>query len=160
MVACPPSTRSQWPSAKPIFCVGSSRRELTRIGRRCSCSAVSAMRAERLAERTDANVATASTRVPPAVASEEIVTQSAIASALAVEHRHLRRGVAVPGGRAGRDRRLDAVAVGLGELDVEGAERLVEAVAAPRADQRHDLLAAIQDPGDGELRDADAALLR
>ena len=36
------------------------------------------MRAERLAERTEANVATASTSVPPAVASEEIVAQSAI----------------------------------------------------------------------------------
>jgi hypothetical protein len=31
-----------------------------------------------LAERTDENVATASTRVPPAVASEEMVTQETI----------------------------------------------------------------------------------
>ena len=37
----------------------------------------SARRAERFAERTAANVAPASTSVPPAVASDEIVTQSA-----------------------------------------------------------------------------------
>jgi hypothetical protein len=36
----------------------------------------SADRAERFAERTDANVAIASTRVPPAVANAEIVAQS------------------------------------------------------------------------------------
>jgi hypothetical protein len=40
-------------------------------------SARSVARAERLAERTDANVAAARTSVPPAVASAEIVTQSA-----------------------------------------------------------------------------------
>jgi hypothetical protein len=33
------------------------------------------MRADRLAERTDANVATASTSVPAPVASDEIVSQ-------------------------------------------------------------------------------------
>jgi hypothetical protein len=37
----------------------------------------SATRDERLAERTDANVAPASTSVPPAVARAEMVTQSA-----------------------------------------------------------------------------------
>jgi hypothetical protein len=36
----------------------------------------SAMRAERFDERTAENVATASTRVPPAVAKEAIVVQS------------------------------------------------------------------------------------
>ncbi len=41
-------------------------------------SARSATRAERLDERTDEKVATASTSVPPAVASDEMVTQSAI----------------------------------------------------------------------------------
>jgi len=40
------------------------------------------VRAARFAERTDANVAVASTSVPPAVASEEIVGQSAIACRL------------------------------------------------------------------------------
>src|SRR6185437_6515237 len=38
----------------------------------------SATRADRLADLTELNVATASTSVPPAVASEEIVTQSAM----------------------------------------------------------------------------------
>jgi hypothetical protein len=37
------------------------------------------MRAERFDERTAANVATARTRVPPAVARDEIVAQSATA---------------------------------------------------------------------------------
>ncbi len=41
----------------------------------------SAMRAERLADFTELKVATASTSVPPAVASEEMVAQSAIVSA-------------------------------------------------------------------------------
>src|SRR5882672_6701481 len=41
----------------------------------------SASRAERFAERTAANVASASTSVPPAVASDAIVVQSAIARA-------------------------------------------------------------------------------
>jgi hypothetical protein len=40
----------------------------------------SAARAARFADRTDPNVATASTKVPPAVAREEIVTQSATAA--------------------------------------------------------------------------------
>ena len=40
--------------------------------RRSDCSA---MRAVRFAERTEANVATARTSVPPAVASAEIVAQ-------------------------------------------------------------------------------------
>ena len=63
-----------------ILCLGSSSRDWTSSGRRCSWSAISAIRAERFDERTAANVATASTSVPPAVASEEIVTQSAISS--------------------------------------------------------------------------------
>src|SRR5579859_8009565 len=59
-----------------IFCGGSSRRDGIRIGRSPTSRLCSAARAERLAERTEENVATASTSVPPAVASEEIVTQS------------------------------------------------------------------------------------
>lgn len=79
MIACPPEAWTQRPSMKPIFWAGSSMRECARTGRRCSWSASSATRAERLAERTEANVAIARTSVPPAVPSEEIVTQSAIA---------------------------------------------------------------------------------
>src|SRR3954462_14031461 len=59
----------------------SSRRELVSSGRRPASSDRSAVRAALFAERTEANVAAASTRVPPAVASDEIVTQSATASA-------------------------------------------------------------------------------
>ena len=58
-----------------IFCTGSSRRDEARSGRRCSCSAISAMRAERLEDRTAEKVAIANTSVPAAVANEEAVTQ-------------------------------------------------------------------------------------
>lgn len=47
-------------------------------GRSPASSDRSAARAARLAERTDEKVATARTSVPPAVASAEIVTQSAM----------------------------------------------------------------------------------
>src|SRR5207302_1227646 len=77
-VAEPPSTWSHLPSWNPIFCSGSSRREGSSSGRRPAITETSATRAARFAERTDAKVAPASTRVPPAVASDEIVTQSAI----------------------------------------------------------------------------------
>jgi hypothetical protein len=50
-----------------------------RRGRKPASSDRSAVRAARFAERTDANVDTARTSVPPAVAREEIVTQSAMA---------------------------------------------------------------------------------
>ena len=45
-------------------------------GRNLTSSDRSAVRTARLAERTEAKVATASTSVPPAVAREEIVAQS------------------------------------------------------------------------------------
>jgi hypothetical protein len=73
----PPSTRTKWSSAKPTFTGGSSSRDGTSNGWLFAISDSSATRAARLAERTDPNVAAASTSVPPAVASEEIVTQSA-----------------------------------------------------------------------------------
>src|SRR5256714_15087985 len=62
---------------KPTFCSGSPWRDVTSSGRIPARSERSAARAARLAERTDANVAPARTRVPPAVAREEIATQSA-----------------------------------------------------------------------------------
>ena len=74
--ARPPSTWAQCSSPHIIFSVGSSRREGITRGRWPIRNACSATRAARLAERTEANVATASTRVPVAVASAEIVTQS------------------------------------------------------------------------------------
>src|SRR3954471_1534765 len=75
--ALPPSTFTQWSSTKPTFSAGSCMREETSTGRRPASSARSAVRAARLADRTDENVAAASTSVPPAVASAEIVVQSA-----------------------------------------------------------------------------------
>src|SRR5262245_38823908 len=74
--ALPPATLNQRLSTNMTFCTGSSRREGASTGRRCSCSAASAIRAERFDERTDANVATASTSVPAPVTNEEIVAQS------------------------------------------------------------------------------------
>src|SRR3954468_2330953 len=77
MEPVPPCTWTQWSSPNPTFSVGSSNRVGTSSGRTLASSDSSASRALRLAERTDAKVATARTSVPPAVASEEIVTQSA-----------------------------------------------------------------------------------
>src|SRR5512132_4171764 len=78
-VARPPSRREWWPSTHRTLISGSSSREGISSGRSPTWRACSATRADRLADRTEAKVAAASTRVPPAVASEEIVTQSAIA---------------------------------------------------------------------------------
>ncbi|MGI8752408.1 MAG: hypothetical protein ACR2MN_08875 [Acidimicrobiales bacterium] len=61
---------------KPTFSGGSCHREGISTGRNPICMDSSAVRAALLADRTDANVATANTKVPPAVAREEIVTQS------------------------------------------------------------------------------------
>src|SRR5437764_8790139 len=77
MVPVPPCTCTQWSSPKPTFSVGSSKRDGTSNGRTLASNDSSATRADRFAERTDANVAIARTRVPPAVASDEMVTQSA-----------------------------------------------------------------------------------
>ena len=73
-----PGTCTIWPSPKRIRSSGSSSREGISTGRIPIRNDRSATRAERLADLTELNVATASTSVPPAVASEEIVTQSAI----------------------------------------------------------------------------------
>ena len=59
---------------------GSSSREGTSTGRNPASRARSAVRAALLAERTEAKVPTASTRVAPAVAIEEIVAQSVMAT--------------------------------------------------------------------------------
>src|SRR5215213_5559924 len=90
-LARPPSSREWWPSTHMTLSSGSSSREGISSGRNPTWRARSAVRAAWLAERTEAKVATASTRVPPAVASDEIVTQSAIAG----------QGTGVLGRRAG-----------------------------------------------------------
>src|SRR5947207_11551299 len=73
---CPPGTFTHRLSAKPTFCSGSWARDGTSSGRIPASSVRSATRAARLADRTDTNVATASTNVPTAVASEAAVAQS------------------------------------------------------------------------------------
>jgi cytochrome P450 len=62
---------------KPTFSGGSWNRDGTSTGRNPASNERSAVREARLADRVDANVAAASTSVPPAVASAEIVAQSA-----------------------------------------------------------------------------------
>src|SRR5690348_3550957 len=113
-----PSTATQCASPNMIFCSGSSRRDWTNSGRRCSWSACSAMRAERLPERTDANVATAKTSVPAAVASEAIVAQSAEEI---VAKSAIRRSSPGERGRALLDERGGAL-----EEVVRAAERVLE----------------------------------
>ena len=71
-----PGTCTIWPSPKRIRSSGSSSRDGMSTGRIPIRSERSATRADRLADLTELNVATASTSVPPAVASDEIVTQS------------------------------------------------------------------------------------
>ena len=56
---------------------GSTSREPLKSGRIPAWSARSATRAERFEDHTETNVAIASARVPAAVASAEIVAQSA-----------------------------------------------------------------------------------
>src|SRR5947207_7130102 len=75
-----PCRVTRWPSPNMTRSTGSSSREGTSTGRCAASSERSATRAERLAERTEPKVAAASTSVPPAVASEEMVTQSAKAA--------------------------------------------------------------------------------
>ena len=60
----PPSTRIQGLSWNPTFAYESSSRDVTITGRIPASIAFSDTRAERLDERTDANVASASTNVP------------------------------------------------------------------------------------------------
>src|SRR5260370_15330713 len=71
----PPSTWVQRLSNHVTFSGGSWMRDGISTGRNDSWKASCAVRALRFAERTAEKVATASTRVPPAVASEEIVDQ-------------------------------------------------------------------------------------
>src|ERR1700722_19959158 len=57
-------------------------RDATSRGRRPVCRARSDVRAARLADRVDENVATARISVPPAVAGDEMVVQSGIGGSL------------------------------------------------------------------------------
>src|SRR4051794_37551215 len=75
---------------------------------------------------------------------------------LAVQVRHLALVVPRARGGAPRDRALDALKAGGGELDVERAERLPQALARAGADQRDDVVAARPHPRDRDLRDRHA----
>ena len=80
--ARPPSSSAQCSSPHMIFWEMSSSREGMSSGRIPIFIEYSASRAERFAERTAANVASAKTSVPPAVASDAIVVQSTTATSL------------------------------------------------------------------------------
>jgi hypothetical protein len=73
-----PSTFAQCSSTHMIFSGGSLTLDGISSGRWPSRRACSAVREARLADRTDRNVASVSTSVPPALASGAIVVQSAI----------------------------------------------------------------------------------
>src|SRR5213595_1781190 len=75
--APPPGTLTVTPSMKPASRALSSGADCMISGRRPARRDVSATRAARFADRTDAYVVPARTSVPPAVASAEMVTQSA-----------------------------------------------------------------------------------
>lgn len=79
-VALPPGTATKWLSTNPTFTVGSSGLDGMSKGRSPESNERSATREARLAERTEAKVALASTNVPPPVVSAEIITQSAMAT--------------------------------------------------------------------------------
>src|SRR5512132_4702881 len=146
-VARPPSRREWWPSTHRTLISGSSSREGISSGRSPTWRACSATRADRLADRTEAKVAAASTRVPPAVASEEIVTQSVIAGqgtrlGLAAGrgevHQVLRRppgaapGPADGGEGGGHDVALaDHAGAGPGPVEVAAGQLGQDEVAAP-----------------------------
>src|SRR5690349_2296711 len=74
----PPLIFVQCSSTQLIFSAGSCGRDDRSNGRRPASKASSAIRAERFDDRVAPKVAIASTSVPPAVASDEIVTQSAM----------------------------------------------------------------------------------
>src|SRR5205807_5612731 len=74
----PPTTLVMCSSTQVTFSMTSSGRAANNSGRSPVSNDASATRAARFAERTDENVATARTSVPPAVASDEIVDQSAM----------------------------------------------------------------------------------
>ena len=79
-MARPPPIRAAWRSCHRTLCTGSSESDGTSSGLIAVSSDSSAMRADRLDDRTAENVATASTRVPPAVANEAMEVQSAMRS--------------------------------------------------------------------------------
>src|SRR5437763_15073735 len=153
------------------FWGASSRRAGSSSGRSPTRSERSATRAARFAERTEAKVASARMSVPPAVASAEIVTQSAASSTAATLRRaaSLRPGNGVVG-------RFDRFAVAREQLrdgepcePIERRRRLRQVVCerlwhqlrAPLAGQRVVAADRVADEHDAcRLRDERAVAVR
>ncbi len=79
---------------------------------------------------------------------------------LAVEVEHLRRRVTLPGNGIRGHRGLDAGQVLGGETDTQRAEAFRKPFACAGADQRDDVGAPREHPGDGELCRGDRSLGR
>src|SRR6266536_4680441 len=133
MEALPPLSFAQWLSAHMILSEGSSSREGTSTGRSPASNVRSAVRAARLAERTEANVPTASTSVAPAVASDEMVAQSVMPQSLPepADLADLRvrgddRGEQVPGGLTGHASLRSSTQVVVEETGTCGRGEFVE----------------------------------
>src|SRR6202035_4242756 len=80
------------------------------------------------------------------------VVASAARPLLAVQMRKLRLRIAAPRGGAGRKSLGKRRQMRRRQLYIERTERLGEAVATPRADQRDDICALRRYPGDSDLR--------
>src|SRR5262245_57763042 len=90
----------------------------------------------------------------------DVAARTPLPRVLAVNMGEHGRQITCAGDRLGRHRLRDAREVGGRERYVERAERFLELIAAARADQRHDVLAARADPGEGELRGRGVLLAR
>src|SRR5262245_5283310 len=85
-------------------------------------------------------------------------TRTCISGFLAVERLHLLGTVAGAGYRALRHCRLDAPQRFTGERHIGGLEDVGKLGAVARAGKRHDVVAARQHPGEGELRQSEAKI--
>src|SRR5919108_1428439 len=95
-----------------------------------------------------------------AIAGRLVVqTDGLVVLAFAVELLHRLRRIALARRGARGNGLLDAQQILRGQLERERAERLVKAVPAARANERHDVVAARQHPGDRHLGDAHALRL-
>src|SRR5690348_7440206 len=83
--------------------------------------------------------------------------RASVRATFAVEHGHLCGGVAIACRRTGRHGAFDRGEVVGGERYLQRAQRFVQAFARARPNQRHDVVAARQHPGDRQLRHAAAA---
>src|SRR5438067_3497856 len=148
MIARPPARRTACRSDQRTFCGGSSARDGTSRGRMPVRSVCSAMRAERLDERTAEYVPAASTSVPPAVASDEIVCQSATPNPTARLGSGWRRSARAAAAQIAEEARRDRS----GHLSTDAA-------ALDQHGER-EVTAEADEPGVGRGRGAGAELCR